>query len=184
MVEYLRGRIVRLGEGHVVLEAGGGLGLRLRVHDPGRFRRLMGRFVLLPAWLEFSPRRLELYGFIDSRERMRFAALLGIPGIGPATALKLLPAWDALAGRGQGGAVPDVAGVGPAKRDRIARWLARRGGVKPAGASRNAAEVVRALRALGMGAAEARLRAARALERSPGGSVEALVRIAAAKAGR
>jgi len=182
VVEYLRGRVTRLGDGHIVFDAGG-LGLRLRVHDSGRFRRLTGRTVVLPAWLDFSPRRIELYGFLDEEERKRFATLAGIPGIGPATALKLIPAWDALAGR-KGGAVPDIQGVGPAKRSRIAKWLARRGGMKPADAVRGEAEVVGALRALGMGAAEARLRAARAVARSPGGSIEALIRIATAKAGR
>ncbi len=182
MVEYLRGRVSRVGEGHVVLETGG-VGLRLRVHDAGRFRRLVGRDVLVPAWLEFSPRRLELYGFLDGAERERFVILLGIPGIGPATALKLLPAWDSLAGQ-KGGVVPDIPGVGPAKRNRMARWLARRGGLKPVDAVREEAEVARALRVLGMGAAEARERAARAVAKSPGGSIEELVRIATAKAGR
>lgn len=179
MVEYLRGRVTGIGAGWIVFEAGGA-GLRVRVHDPARFGKLRGRAVVLPAWLEYGPRRLDLYGFIDARERERFESLVAIPGIGPATALRLLPAWDALAAPG-GGVVPAIPGVGPAKTARIAKWLARRGGARTGGGAHTQDEAVRALRALGMGAAEARARAAAAAARAPGAGVEELVRLATAR---
>ena len=161
----------------LVVEAGG-LGLRLRVADEKPFLRLIGRRVSLPAWLEFSPRRLALYGFADTAERDRFTALLGIPGVGAATALKLLPSWDALT-RAPGAEVPEISGIGPAKRARIARWLARREGGTPGptGApSPLVREVASALVGLGIPVGEARERAARALERHPRAALEELVR--------
>lgn len=181
MVEYLRGRVVGAGASWIVLEAGG-VGMRVRVHAPARFARLKGREVLLPVWLEFSPRRLALYGFLDAAERGRFETLVAIPGIGPATALKLLPAWDALSAQ-RASHVPVVPGVGPAKTARIAKWLARRGGIRPEDAAKRDPEVIRALRVLGLSAVEARERARKASARAPGASVEELVRLATSRKG-
>ena len=185
MVEFVKGRLVRAAGGVVVVEAGG-LGLRLRVHDEKRFLRFVGRRVSLPAWLAFSPRRLELYGFADAGERDRFTALLGIPGVGAATALKLLPAWDALVAA-KGAEVPDLPGIGPAKRARIARWLARREGGKrgPAGhPSPEARDIAGALVGLGIAPVEARDRAARVLERHPQAPLEDLIRRAVSGSAR
>jgi Holliday junction DNA helicase RuvA len=179
VVEYLRGRVTAVGDGHVVVEAGG-VGFRLRVHDAARFRRFTGRDTVIPAWLQFTPRRVELFGFLDEVERGRFEVLVGIPGIGPATALRLLPAWDALAG-GLGAVMPEIPGVGPGKRARIGKWLARRAGVMPGKAATNLSELVRALRGLGMTAAEARERGTRAAARAPGATLEALLKLATAK---
>lgn len=172
MLEFVTGRVVSADAGSVVVDAGG-LGLRLRVHDGARFRRLVGRRVTLPAWIDLHPRRVVLFGFPDAAERTRFAALVGIPGVGAVTALKLLPAWDALT-RPRGGAVPDLPGVGPATRAKIARWLARDG--RPAAATAEARDVASALAGLGLPAAEARDRAARVVARHPDAPLDELVR--------
>ncbi|MEK7477331.1 MAG: OB-fold domain-containing protein [Candidatus Coatesbacteria bacterium] len=182
MVEFLRGRIVGTGAGWIVFDTGG-VGLRVRVHEPARFRRLAGREIRLPVWLEVSPRRLELFGFLDDTERERFEVLIVIPGIGPVTALKLLPAWDTLANPSQA-RVPEIPGVGPAKTARIAKWLARRAGVRPAVAAKGEAELVKALRALGLPAAEAKERAVQAVAKAPAGTLEEWVRLATSRSGR
>jgi len=178
VIEHVRGRLLAVEDGAIVLEAGG-LGLRLRVASAAPFAGRVGRTLLVPAWLEVHRRGAALFGFADAAERGRFAGLIALPGIGAATALRLLAVYDRLLADPDA-PLPELRGVGPAKRARVARWLRRE---PPAPAAAPApAELVQALRALGLSAAQARTRAAAAAARHPAAPLEQLVRAALRKA--
>jgi Holliday junction DNA helicase RuvA len=177
VIEHLAGRLLAWRPDSLLVEVGG-VGLRVRVSDGRRFAKRAGRRITLPVWLELHPRRAALFGFLDAEERSRFVSLVAIPGIGSATALKLLPHYAALAA---GAAVPDVPGLGPARRARLARALRR--GAAPTDGGAVVRDVARALRALGLSSAEARARAAEAAARRPGAPLEALIRAAVGRHG-
>ena len=173
MIEYLRGKLVRVDPNGLVVEAAG-LGLVVRVDAPARFAVQVGKIITLPAWLDIHSRGVRLYGFISAEERARFEKLLGIPGVGAGTALKLLPAFAALTAREAH--LPEIPGIGPAKRARIARWLAK--GSNPPAQAPVEAELRMALEGLGLTPAEARTRATRVAAKAAGASLETLVRMA------
>ncbi len=178
MIEFLRGRVVRADDDAVIVDCGG-LGLRARVRDGKRFAGLVGRDAELPAWLAFRPRGADLFAFIDAAERNQFVELIAIPGVGATTALRLLPHHAALTSADA--TVPEIPGVGPAIRAKVARWVRRRmaapkGGTRPSAGDLR--PLVAALRALGMPAAEAKARAESALAHRPGAPVEDLIRLA------
>ncbi|MEK7766032.1 MAG: hypothetical protein AAB368_07315 [bacterium] len=174
MIEHVRGRLLAARDGAIVLDAGG-LGLRLRVASAEPFAGRVGRVLTVPAWLEIHRRGAALFGFATARERERFAALVALPGIGAATALKLLPWLDRLTAD-PSRPLPELKGIGPAKLARLARLFRKEGAPRP-GAS-GPRERGEALRALGLPAGEARARAARTAARHPEASIEELVRFA------
>ncbi len=174
MIEYVTGTLVSADDDGVVLEAAG-LGLRLRVHEPARFRAMIGTRVTLPVRLDIQARAVRLVGFRDAAERAKFDRLHAIPGVGAVTALRLLPAYDELTGAAK--SLPAIPGVGPAMRAKIARWLARTGGAPVAPASVET-ELRTALEALGLSPAEAKTRAARVVAKAGNADLEALVRMA------
>jgi Holliday junction resolvasome RuvABC DNA-binding subunit len=173
VIEYVKGRLEVVDGDGLVVEAAG-IGLRVRVHDPERFRNLLGTPVSVPVLLDIQARSVRLIGFKTVEERSQFETLLKIPGVGAGTALKLLPVYAAL--MAPNAQMPIVAGIGPAMRTKIARWLARHGGT-PATASIEA-ELRAVLEGLGLSPAEAKARAARVAAKAAGADLEALVRLA------
>ncbi len=172
MIEHIRGKLLAVYPESVVIDCSG-LGLRAVVRDGARFRKSIGRTVFLPAWLEYTPRRLQIYCFPDQAERGNFATLISIPGIGPATALRMLAHYKDLAA---GRPVPRISGLGPAKQARVARWLKLRG---KAGASPALARDLRdGLKALGLSGAQAAKAAEKALAAAPGADLHELLRLA------
>jgi len=93
MYEYLRGEIVKRGEGATVLEVNG-IAYRLacsastirKVPPQGPCR--------LFAHLIVREERQDLFGFADESERHLFRQLLQVTGVGPAAALALLSAYE------------------------------------------------------------------------------------------
>jgi len=173
MIEYLKGRLESVDADGLVLDAGG-LGLRVRVHEPERFRAQRGTVIVLPVMLDIQARAVRLFGFKTIEERTRFGVLHAIPGVGAGTALKLLPAYGALTSKDAH--LPAIAGIGPAMRAKISRWLARHGGA--AASLPIEAELRSALEGLGLSPAEARTRAARVAAKAAGADLAALVRMA------
>ncbi len=176
MLDHIRGKIAGTEEGTVILDCGG-LGLRINVLDAATYARMAGKRTTIPVWLDVQPRRLTIYGFPTKEDRTRFLSLMQIPGIGPAMAMRLVPGWEALL---RGDPFPDIPGLGPGRRTRVANWLRKR--QKAAPADRLERDLVQALRRLGLPAEEAKVRATRALAKAPGAGLEKLLRLAVRKA--
>ena len=97
MIEFLRGRLAHKQPARVVIDVGGvgmGVDVSLRTAEamPGE-----GEIVNLLNYLHVREESLELYGFGDEVERILFLKLLGVSGIGPRLALRILsalPPWQ------------------------------------------------------------------------------------------
>ena len=175
MLEYLKGRLKQVGRGEVVLEVGGAE-ILIRIPTSSRYAKRLGQLVTVYTVLDIQVRRWTVYGFGSPKERKSFEELWKIPGIGAATALKLLPHRNALRD-GRPAVLPELPGVGPAKRKRLLRWFRRGQGEE--GANHEAVRELRAaLKALGLHPKEAQAQAVRTLARNPGVSLEQLVRLA------
>jgi len=97
MIEFLRGRLAQKQPARLVIDVGGvgmGVDVSLRTAEamPGE-----GETVNLLTYLHVREESLELYGFQDEVERILFLKLLGVSGIGPRLALRILsalPPWQ------------------------------------------------------------------------------------------
>jgi len=175
MISHIRGRLVSV-EGNIAVVEAGGVGFEIKMSPASALSGSIGKSVTVPVCLEMSGAKPALVGFHDYAERHDYADLVKIPGIGSATALRLLP----VAGKVRGGdlsALDGIPGLGPFRRNKIARWL-KKSAAETAGESATMAELRSALVALGMGAGEARERALKAARRKPGATLEQLIRIA------
>ena len=90
MIGRLRGTIVRLGAGSVVVEVGGvgyevAVPVRTQVDLPG-----IGEDAVVHTHLYVREDQLALYGFGSSDDRDLFRLLLGVSGVGPKVAMALL----------------------------------------------------------------------------------------------
>jgi len=93
MYEFLRGEVVRRGEGQVVLEVAG-VGYVLAVSASTLAHVPPSGTCRLLAHLVVRDDRQDLYGFSDEPERHLFRQLLAVSGVGPAVALGLLSAYE------------------------------------------------------------------------------------------
>jgi len=175
VLSHVRGRLVSVERDAIVVEAGG-LGFRILVSEPKSFHPGRGGEVTVPVVLETSGNEPILVGFPDGEGRRNYRELRRIPGVGPATALRLLPRLDELR-RGRTGILEEMKGLGPRRREKILKWLKR-----PQEEAASGSEKSRALRdalsSLGVSPAEARARASRALRRKPGAALEELIKLA------
>jgi Holliday junction DNA helicase RuvA len=90
MISRLSGTIWDVGEGHVVVRAGG---VGLYVHVPSHvLARLdgIGQPIQLFTHLHLRENDLALYGFLTDEELALFKLLLSVSGVGPKVALTLL----------------------------------------------------------------------------------------------
>jgi Holliday junction resolvasome RuvABC DNA-binding subunit len=173
MLEYLKGKVTSADETSVTIETNG-MGFRVRVMYPERFSGMAGKKIVLWTALDVQPRRWTVYGFQSIGERLEFSELWRIPGIGPMTAMKLMPHLEGIRKQGAAG-LPDLPGIGPAKRARLLKWLK----VEEKASSRDSArETAAALVALGVPPAEARSLASRVAAKYPDASLEKMVRLA------
>jgi len=187
MIDQLRGQLVEVREGGVVVEVGG---VAFWVLTPqGSVLPEGDDEVRVYTYLHVREDALELFGFGSAQEREVFRILLGVSGVGPRMALGViahLPPDELQSAvlSGNAGALRQVKGVGPKLAERLALELKGKldhlelapVGTSPKGASQKAAYL--ALTQLGFGAHEAR----RALEHVSEGdeSTEVLVKKALA----
>jgi len=90
MIARISGTVWGIGEGHVVVRAGG---IGFQVHMPsGMLAQLdgVGQAVELFTHLHVRENELALYGFLTEEELSLFKLLLSISGVGPKVALALL----------------------------------------------------------------------------------------------
>jgi len=124
MIEYLRGKILRAEEGHIVLDVGGvGYGLDV---PASTFDRLPGpgNEVELHASLVVREDALDLYGFRTAEEKRVFEIFLTVSGIGPRTALDILsglsiPEFVSAIRFGRTEELTRVPGIGRKKAERL-----------------------------------------------------------------
>jgi Holliday junction DNA helicase RuvA len=164
MIGRLSGTVWSIGEGYVVVRAGG-IGLQVRIPS-GVLAQLdgVGRPVELFTHLHVRENELALYGFLTEEELMLFKLLLSISGVGPKVALALLGTVspDALRQavvQEEPGLLSRVPGIGPKTARAIIFHLKDK--LVPAGAdaarllSDTDAEVIAALTGLGFSLVEA-----------------------------
>jgi Holliday junction DNA helicase RuvA len=92
MIAYLRGRVVRVGEDHAVLDVHG---VGYLVHASARsLRRLPAQGETAELLIDFhlGEDAIRLYGFVDESERSCFRLLQSVQGVGARVALSLLGA--------------------------------------------------------------------------------------------
>lgn len=94
MIGWLRGRVVREElEGALIVDVGGvGYELSCPLGTAGRAAKQADRAVELWVHVHAREDALELFGFADAVERRVFRLLIGVPNIGPKTALAILGA--------------------------------------------------------------------------------------------
>lgn len=92
MIEYITGKIAALSPTAAVIETAGGVAYSLNITLPvytelngkSETRLLVHESIREDAWT--------LYGFLQARERELFRALIGVSGVGSATAMIILSA--------------------------------------------------------------------------------------------
>ncbi len=188
VIARLSGTVWDIGEGHVVIRAGG-IGFHVRVPS-GVLAQLdgVGQAVELFTYLHVRENELALYGFLTEEGLTLFKLLLSISGVGPKVALALLGTVspDALRQavvQEKPGLLSRVPGIGPKTARAIIFHLKDK--LVPAGAgtapllSDADAEVIAALTGLGFSLVEAQA-ALQSLPRDEGLPVEEQVRQALA----
>lgn len=97
MIEFLRGRLAHRQPARLVIDVGGvGFGVDVSLRTAEAFPK-EGETVELLTYLHVKEEILELYGFQEEVERTLFHKLLGVSGIGPRLALRILsamPPWQ------------------------------------------------------------------------------------------
>lgn len=124
MIRFVRGHLTAADADGVVVGMGG-MGFHVRVSDSTRADLPgIGSEVVLHTHLVVREDALDLYGFSDESERLVFASLLGVNGVGPRSALAICglgtPQALALAiGGGDAGYISKAAGVGKKTAERV-----------------------------------------------------------------
>ena len=179
MLEFLRGKLVRIEERLAVLDING-IGVEIQMLSTGHLKSSKGRKVTISVCLDLSSGEPRIFGFTDSLDRDLFKAITRIPGIGPVTAFKALFALREARKDGKG-PLPPIDGVGPAKHARLENWL-NSGRISRKAVLSEKGRVIRdALLALGIPPKEAASKALLALESRPGATIAELIRMASRK---
>ncbi len=124
MIEYIRGRVAALTPAAATLETTGGVAYLLHITLP-TYSRLEGQAnAVLYVHESIRDDAWVLYGFADERERELFRQLIGVSGVGAATAVIILSALpgDELAAVITGGDVKrlkTIKGIGAKTAERI-----------------------------------------------------------------
>lgn len=89
MYNHLKGNAVQVRPGRVVLEVGG-IGWDLHVPLSSSGKIALNREILILVHLVVREDAMTLYGFLTEEERSLFITLIGISGVGAATAVQIL----------------------------------------------------------------------------------------------
>lgn len=124
MIEAISGRIAALNPAAVTVDTSGGVSYLLnislatfsRLEGMDSVRLLVHESIREDAWV--------LYGFIDEEERELFRALVGVSGVGAASARMILSAYSAgdirsAIAAGDAGLLKSIKGIGAKTAERI-----------------------------------------------------------------
>jgi Holliday junction DNA helicase RuvA len=191
MIASLRGQVIEIEQGSVVLDVGG-VGYEVFVTD-ATARALPEEQVTLHIRLINREGEWSLYGFQDRFDRRLFDLLVGVNGVGPRHAMSLLgdlgPSVLAVKiAAKEAGALTVVSGIGPKLAQRIVLEISERVAELAIGhkavvqmeTQGRPSDVESALVALGYTKSEARRAAGQAQGDEPEASPEQLVRKALA----
>jgi Holliday junction DNA helicase RuvA len=162
MIAYLRGVIVDKGPTRLVLDCSGtGFEVGVPLSTSSRVGD-MGSQVGLLVVTRFTQTGVELYGFLDRKERDVFEMLLSVKGIGPKAGLNFLSRFSPeeilqTIASGRIEVVKTVPGIGPKKAERVLSELAEKTAPAETG-DQLMADAESALVSLGLTRREARTR--------------------------
>lgn len=164
MISSIRGNVLEVGERSVTIDIGG-LGYKVFVTDDALHTLKIGDTASLSTYLAVREDALDLYGFLNKKDKDFFTLLISISGIGPKSALNILSivTSDTLASAIQSGSIAHlvkVSGIGKKTAEKIVLELRDKlgsieGEDMSAGMSSDA-DAIEALKALGYDASEAR----------------------------
>ena len=176
MIGYIKGRVVDAEGVNLTVESGG-VGYTIMVTPD--LVRPRGETVELFVHTHFSQDSIGLFGFANPEAREMFLRLIGVQGLGPSSAMKIMSGFsgDELRSAIEAGdptLLQRVKGIGPKLADKIIFFLR---GKLPEAAPSSLDEVIQALASLGMKETEARSAAQAARrELGPDASVEDMVK--------
>lgn len=124
MIEYIKGKLTSLTPTAATVETGSGIGFRLNITLP-TFSALEGQpETLLYVHEAIRDDAWVLYGFVSERERELFRSLIGVSGVGAATAVIILSSLQgdeltAVIASGDVKRLKSIKGIGAKTAERI-----------------------------------------------------------------
>lgn len=124
MIEYITGTIAALSPASVVVETKGGVAYIMNITLP-TYTQLEGKTeVRLLVHESIREDAWNLYGFLSAQERTLFRALIGVSGVGAATAMVILSSMpvgelEAVIASGDDSRLKKVKGIGQKTAQRI-----------------------------------------------------------------
>ncbi|MCL2675750.1 MAG: Holliday junction branch migration protein RuvA [Firmicutes bacterium] len=89
MIDYIKGKVVEIGENHVTVETNGiGYGLVVSANTTAKLK--MGSEAHIYTFLSVREDGVSLFGFYSKQEKAMFSRLLTVSGIGPKMAVAIL----------------------------------------------------------------------------------------------
>jgi len=124
MISLLKGKIVSLYEGEMVIMISAGVGYSVFINPATREKLKEGEEVEILTYLAVRENAMELFGFLTSGEKDLFLKFLDVSGIGPRSALHLLSLGSveeitSAIGKGDVEYLTKVSGVGKKTAERI-----------------------------------------------------------------
>lgn len=95
MFEYIKGSLVNICEGYIVIDVNGiGYKIYTAVNDP-KLNSSLNKDVIIYTYLYVKEDIFDLYGFIDKENISAFKMLISVSGVGPKAALSVLSSVNA-----------------------------------------------------------------------------------------
>lgn len=161
MISYVSGTIADKKERFVIVDVGG-VGYRVFVTEDTLLRLKTGETATLKTHHVVREDTEELFGFLDEKDLELFELLLGVPGIGPKTALNILNMATVETLRhsissGETAYLTKISGIGRKMADKIILELKEKLGVHEEGTTlKDEVDALEALKSLGYSHQEAR----------------------------
>ena len=90
MISQLTGTLIHRTPTSLVVDVNGiGFSLQVSLPTSSRFSEI-GSKIAIPTWMLVKEDEISLFGFADAAEREIFLALIGVSGVGPKIALRIL----------------------------------------------------------------------------------------------
>lgn len=161
MIRHIRGIVLSADVHSLVIEAGG-IGYEVKVAATSAIVAREGQEVSLHTYHVVREDTADLYGFRTLRDRDMFELLIGLPGIGPKSALGILSQAEVslieeAAQRGDASYLSKLSGIGKKSAEKIVQGLKDKVGARTEGHDDHEdTDVIDALLALGYSHDEAR----------------------------